>query len=94
MATPQEISARIVQVKTYIQDCERRIAKGEAVPLTGLDDNVTEICGDITALPQEEGAALEPELAGLIEVLDKLVATIREFDESAFQDNGESDNTN
>ncbi|TVQ82031.1 MAG: hypothetical protein EA357_10895 [Micavibrio sp.] len=86
MATPQEISARIVQVKTYIQDCERRIAKGEPVPLTGLDDNVTEICSDINALPQEDGAALEPELAGLIDVLDKLVATIREFDDSVFED--------
>lgn len=78
----QEITARIEQVKTYIQDCERRITQGEVIPLTGLDKNVEEICNDIAELPQKEAEGLDKKLSGLISALDKLVAAIRNFEEN------------
>ena len=85
----QEITARIKQVKTYIQDCERRITKGEVIPLVGLDKNVEEICSDIAELPQEDAAGMEKKLSELIGALDKLVAAIRNF-ESDINDSQEN----
>jgi len=85
----QEITARIEQVKTYIQDCERRITKGEVIPLVGLDKNVEDICNDINDLPQEDAAGMEQKLSALIGALDKLVAAIRHF-ESRSDSNQES----
>lgn len=87
----QEITARIEQVKTYIQDCERRITKGEVIPLVGLDKNVEEICNDIGALPENEAAGMEEKLSGLIAALDKLVAAIRNFESDEDDDQEKTD---
>ncbi|TNE24939.1 MAG: hypothetical protein EP349_10875 [Alphaproteobacteria bacterium] len=87
----QEITARIEQVKTYIQDCERRITKGEVIPLVGLDKNVEEICNDIGTLPENEAAGMEEKLSGLISALDKLVAAIRNFESDADDDQENTD---
>ena len=87
----QEITARIEQVKTYIQDCERRITKGEVIPLVGLDKNVEEICNDIGELPESEAAGMEKKLSDLISALDKLVAAIRNFESDTDDDQEKTD---
>ncbi|MBL1147681.1 MAG: hypothetical protein HND56_12565 [Pseudomonadota bacterium] len=87
----QEITARIEQVKTYIQDCERRITKGEVIPLVGLDKNVEDICNDIGELPENEAAGMEEKLSGLIGALDKLVAAIRNFESETDGDEKDTD---
>jgi len=87
----QEITARIEQVKTYIQDCERRITKGEVIPLVGLDKNVEDICNDIGALSEDEAAGMEEKLSNLIGALDKLVAAIRNFESETDGDQKDTD---
>lgn len=79
--TVDEITTRIEQVKHYIHDCERRIAQGEAVELTGLDQNVEKICSDIATLPKEDARHLESKLVHLVTALDKLVQVIHTYEE-------------
>ncbi len=86
--TIQEITTRIEQVKNYIHDCERRISQGEAVELSGLDENVENICLEIEKLPKDDAKSLESKLMNLVSALDKLVNVIHEF-EGGDADEGE-----
>lgn len=72
-----EIETRLKSLIDYVNDCERRVVKGEIMDLQGLDRNVIEICDALTSLPRPEALALEDRMAILIERLDALAASMR-----------------
>ncbi len=84
--TKAEIRANIEQVKNYINDCERRIAQGESVDLTGLDQKVESICNEVAAIPNEEGKQLEENLLSLFSAIDKLANAMHDSEQRNSED--------
>jgi len=80
--TLESLTERLDGVLTYIRDADARISQGEALELTSLDDNVSEICEGIAALEAEDAKEMEPLMAQLIDGLDKLTVTIKEQQDS------------
>jgi hypothetical protein len=72
-----EVANRLKQTIEYVQDCERRVMKGEIMDLQGLDRNVIEICEAITTLPEGEGRALEKQMSKLIDGLEGLATSMK-----------------
>jgi len=71
------------QVRTALDDAQRAIvtatalvAEGKSIDLTGLDQGVATLCGDIAALPVSERKDFKPRLLALIDELGRLVAEI------------------
>jgi hypothetical protein len=60
-----------------VQDCERRVLKGEIMDLDGLDRNVIEICNALTSLPRQESQPLEPQMTRLIDLLEQLANSMK-----------------
>jgi hypothetical protein len=82
MTSPQkisseEIAARLKSVLDYVQDCDRRVSKGEIMDLQGLDKNVIILCDAIASLPQKEALAFENDMARLIEKLEVLAESMK-----------------
>jgi hypothetical protein len=75
---PREVDVRLKSIIDYVQDCERRVLRGEIMDLQGLDRNVIEICDIITHLPAAEAQVLETKMAQLIERLEILAQSMRE----------------
>jgi hypothetical protein len=71
------------QVRTALDDVQRAIvtattlvADGKPIDLTGLDQGIASLCGDIAALPAEERRDFKPRLVTLIDELGRLVGAI------------------
>lgn len=75
------LGTRLKSITDYVQDCERRVLKGEIMDLQGLDRNVIEVCDAVAALPPAEGRLLEGAMARLIEKLEELARSMREQQE-------------
>jgi hypothetical protein len=78
-----ETAKRLKAIVDYVQDCQRRVTKGEIMDLQGLDNNVIEVCDAIAHLPEEEGRALEAQMSALIESLESLARTMKEQHDAA-----------
>ena len=87
MSGPQIDSAEITQelkaVLSYVQDCDRRVHRGEIMDLQGLDRKVVILCETIAALPQKEAMSHEPQMMQLIQELEKLGQSLRTQQEIA-----------
>lgn len=82
MTSPEQINAdelagRLKSVLDYVQDCDRRVSKGEIMDLQGLDKNVIILCDAIAGLPQKEAQAFEADMARLIEKLEVLAQSMK-----------------
>lgn len=73
-----DIAARLKSIIGYVQDCERRVLKGEIMDLQGLDKSVVEICDAVASLPQHEGRKLEDNMSLLIERLEALAGLMKD----------------
>ena len=61
----------------YIQQCEGRIARGESIDLSGLDQKTEDICAAIIALPRDEGQQLADKLTDFVAVMDRISDSLR-----------------
>ena len=77
MPDAADVEKRLKSIIDYVQDCERRVMKGEVMDLSGLDDKVVEICDTVTSMPPKQAHALEPMMGKLIEKLEVLAAAMR-----------------
>ena len=73
----QNIAERLTLVTDYIHDCERRVVRGEIMDLKGLDQNVVDLCNEITAMPRAESQSLEKKMVNLVDSLERLAGVIR-----------------
>lgn len=73
----EDVEQRLKAIVEYVQDCERRVLKGEIMELKGLDQNVMLVCEQIAALPREQGRSLESKMSQLIGGLDSLALSIK-----------------
>lgn len=71
------------QVRTALDDVQRAIvtattmvADGQQIDLSGLDQGVASLCGDIAALSVDERRDFKPRLLALIDELGRLVREI------------------
>ena len=71
------------QVRTALDDVHRAIVtattlvtEGHQIDLSGLDQGVASLCGDIAALPADERRDFKPRLLALIDDLGRLVGQI------------------
>ena len=74
---PADIGPRLKSILDYVQDCERRVHRGEIMDLQGLDNSVIEICEAVARLPKDAAQAHESQMSQLIEHLDVLAAAMR-----------------
>ena len=72
-----ETGQQLKSIIDYVQDCERRVLKGEIMDLQGLDRNVVDICNAIAALPPKDARALEGQMTQLIEGLEILARSMK-----------------
>jgi hypothetical protein len=77
----QEIGTRLKSLIDYVQDCERRVLRGEIVDMQGLDRNVADVCTSLTALPRTDARNLEERMSMLVEKLGELAGAMREQQE-------------
>jgi hypothetical protein len=77
MADAQDIEKRLKAIIDYVQDCERRVLKGEIMDLQGLDKNVVEICDAVAAMPRKESQGLEKRMSQLIDLLETLAGAMK-----------------
>ena len=76
-----EIETRLKSIIDYVQDCERRVIKGEIMDLQGLDRNVIEICEALTSLPRDKARTLEGKMKSLVDKLDTLATSMKDQQE-------------
>ena len=81
LPTKDELAKRLKATIDYVRDCDRRVSQGEIMDLQGLDATVVDICDHLGQLPEEEGQALEAQMAVLIKGLEQLADTMREQEE-------------
>ena len=72
-----QVEARLKSIIDYVQDCERRVLKGEIMDLQGLDKNVIEICDLVANMAPADSALLETKMARLIELLETLATAMK-----------------
>jgi hypothetical protein len=72
-----ELETRLKSVIDYVQDCERRVLRGEIMDLQGLDRNVIEICDAVANLPRKESQKIEDRMTQLIDMLEVLSKAMR-----------------
>lgn len=81
MTSPQinsaDIAGRLKSVLDYVQDCDRRVSKGEIMDLQGLDKNVIVLCDAIASLPPKEAQSFESDMARLIDKLEVLAQSMK-----------------
>lgn len=73
-----EIKKQLRRTSDYVNDCQIRTNKGEILELSGLDEVVSDLCGYINSLPQDEGVALKGEISDLLSALDGLAHKLQE----------------
>ena len=83
MSSPDlpDIETRLKAVIDYVQDCDRRVVRGEIMDLSGLDKNVIEICGAISTLAPADAKTLGDRMKNLVDKLDVLAASMRQQQE-------------
>lgn len=62
----------------YVQDCDRRVNRGEFMDLSGLDRKVIILCDAIAHMPHGEAVGFEPQMNELIQGLETLAASMKE----------------
>lgn len=83
MITRPEIEARLQNLIHYVRDCERRVALGEVMDLTGLDQSVAVLCQDVLKLPEQDAKDMQGEMMKLIDQLDLLAQSIKNHHDKA-----------
>jgi hypothetical protein len=78
-----EIDTRLKSIIDYVQDCERRVMRGEIMDLKGLDRNVIEICEALGAMPRAEARTMEARMKSLVDRLDALAQSMKAHQEKA-----------
>jgi len=78
MSNKEDVGTTLKSITDYVRDCQARVIKGEILDLQGLDRNVMKICDAVAKLPEDEGAALEGSMNGLIESLEVLARLMKE----------------
>ena len=73
-----EIGGELKAVHDYVQDCVRRVHRGEIMDLQGLDRKVIVLCESIAALPQPVAMRFELQMSQLIAGLEILAETMKE----------------
>ena len=84
----EDIRKEIQTVIDYVRNCETRALKGEVLELQGLDQNVLLICNKIAGLDAPHAKTIEPLMAVLIEVLDRLASTLKNQQDNILTDSG------
>lgn len=70
------ILARIEEMDTTLAVATALAAAGRWLDLEGLEEEMTRLCGAVLMLPQADGRALRPAMAGLLARLEGLAAAL------------------
>ncbi len=76
--TIENIELKITNIKNYIANCSMRVAGGENIDLTSLNEEIEKICDEILSMPQDSARKFKNHLKSVIISLDKLVNIIQE----------------
>ena len=68
----KDLKVRLAEADATIEVARRALDEGKIVSLDGLEEHVDITCRGITALPREEGQALQLPMLALIDGLEKL----------------------
>ncbi len=68
----EDLKARLAEANATIEVARRALGEGKIVNLNGLEEHVDMTCRGITALPGEQGRALQPPMLALIDGLEQL----------------------
>ena len=79
MRTLEDIKAELDRLNQFILDSDAKVCSGEMVTLFQLDDQVAKLCEDSVKLPTEEIEQIQPLLARLINHLEQLSLSIRDY---------------
>ena len=79
MRTLEDIKAELDRLNQFILDSDAKVRSGEMVTLFQLDDQVAKLCEDSVKLPNEEIEQIQPLLARLINHLEQLSLSIRDY---------------
>lgn len=70
--TTEQLVHAITELTEYIAASEARIRQGEELDMSGVDDQVQELCDRIESAPPAVKKPVEPHLAKMIMALEKL----------------------
>lgn len=79
MRTLDDIKSELDTLNQFILDSDAKVRSGEMVTLFQLDDQVAKLCEDSVKLPTEEIEQIQPLLARLINNLEQLSLSIRDY---------------
>ena len=74
----EDLKARLSEANATIEVARYALSEGKIVSLDGLEEHVDITCREITALPREEGQALQPTMLALIDGLEQLTKALGE----------------
>lgn len=72
------IGPELKALLNYVQDCDRRVNRGEIMDLSGLDRKVIILCDAIAHMPQSDAVGFEPQMNELIKGLETLATSMKE----------------
>ncbi|MEM9470177.1 MAG: hypothetical protein AAF988_08440 [Pseudomonadota bacterium] len=86
MSQTDQIIARFQDLTSFIEDAQDRLADGEVINLSHLDNEVEELCQAAISLPPEEAQKVQEPMAVMIGKLETLGAALKDFQESLKKD--------
>jgi hypothetical protein len=73
-----QLGQELKAVMDYVQDCERRVHRGDIMDLRGLDAKVIALCEAISLLPPKQAQDFEPRMTQLIAGLETLAVALKQ----------------
>lgn len=87
MNNAEQISARLQELTSTIEQAQQKLGQGEFVDLSHLDHEVGQLCDQVIRLKAEEAAKVQPVMGTMISKLEEFGMALK-----AFQNNLKSGN--
>lgn len=84
MTEIEDIQSRMQDIRRFIVDSTARLRGGELVSLEGLNSDVAALCTRAVSLPPEQVSEIQPLMADMIDSLETLAATLKEYQQLDF----------
>lgn len=88
MSSVEQISNRLQELVSFIENAQEQLSGGQVVNLSHLDDEVAEICEHTLQLKPEEAAQIQPVMADMITKLEELGIALQQFQANLKDKNG------
>lgn len=82
MSNADDITQRLQELTTFIEEAHKQLKEGEVVNLSLLDDEVGELCDQTLQLKPQEAVKVQPVMADMINKLEKLGVALKDYQEA------------